>query len=61
MGTPGFRDWWEKRGTWFSDEFREHIQKTLKTLPDYERWPTDSDGLPLIHNSVRSPLDPNWH
>ena len=38
MGTPGFRDWWEKRGSWFSDEFREHIQTTLEESADYERW-----------------------
>ena len=38
MGTPGFMDWWAKRGTWFSTEFQEHIQKILETLPDYKRW-----------------------
>ena len=38
MGTPGFKDWWSKRGTWFSTKFQEHIQKTLETLPDYQRW-----------------------
>ena len=38
MGTPGFKDWWEMRGSWFSKEFREHIQKTLEKSPDYERW-----------------------
>ena len=38
MGTPGFRDWWAKRGTWFSIAFQEHVQKTLDTLPDYQRW-----------------------
>ena len=26
MGTPGFRDWWEVRGEWFSAEFREHLE-----------------------------------
>ena len=38
MGTPGFKDWWEMRGSWFSNEFREHILRTLEALPDYERW-----------------------
>ena len=38
MGTPGFMDWWAKRGTWFSTEFQAHIQKTLETLPEYQRW-----------------------
>jgi hypothetical protein len=38
MGTPGFRDWWAKRGNWFSTKFQEHIQKTLETLPGYQRW-----------------------
>ena len=38
MGTPGFRDWWDMRGAWFSADFRKHIQKKLEALPDYERW-----------------------
>ena len=38
MGTPGFRDWWAKRGPWFSTAFQEHIEITLKSLPDYQRW-----------------------
>jgi hypothetical protein len=38
MGTPGFRQWWEKRGTWFSTEFQRHVQETLESLPDYHRW-----------------------
>lgn len=38
MGTPGFRDWWAKRGTWFSPEFQKHIQGILESLAEYERW-----------------------
>ena len=38
MGTPGFSDWWSKRGSWFSSAFQEHIQETLEALPDYQRW-----------------------
>ena len=37
MGTPGFAEWWDKRKTWFSNEFQEHIQQTLESLPDYQR------------------------
>jgi hypothetical protein len=25
MATPGFRDWWEVRGEWFSAEFRDYL------------------------------------
>ena len=38
MGTPGFRDWWHKRGNWFSSDFRRHIEETLESHGDYERW-----------------------
>lgn len=38
MGTPGFLDWWSMRRSWFSVSFQEHIDTTLKDLPDYRRW-----------------------
>ncbi len=38
MGTPGFRQWWEKRGSWFSTDFQKHIEEIFETLPDYQRW-----------------------
>jgi hypothetical protein len=38
MGTPGFADWWEMRGSWFSSDFQVHIQEVLDGLPSYQRW-----------------------
>ena len=38
MGTPGFRQCWEKRGSWFSTDFQKHIEEIFETLPDYQRW-----------------------
>lgn len=34
MGTPGFGQWWEMRGSWFSPSFQEHIEETLEGLRD---------------------------
>jgi hypothetical protein len=38
MGSPGFADWWELRGNWFSSDFQLHIQQVLNGLPSYRRW-----------------------
>lgn len=38
MGTPGFGQWWEMRGSWFSSSFQEHIEEILEGLPAYRRW-----------------------
>jgi hypothetical protein len=38
MGTPGFREWWEMRGSWFSAAFQDHIADIMETLPEYQRW-----------------------
>jgi hypothetical protein len=47
MGTPGFEQWWAKRGNWFSMSFQRHVNKIIESLPDYERWmiqnPEDSN------------------
>jgi hypothetical protein len=37
MGTPGFAEWWNLRGDWFSRSFRDHITNTLATIPEYRR------------------------
>lgn len=38
MGTPGFDDWWERRSSWFSADFRAHIATVRDTLPGYRRF-----------------------
>jgi hypothetical protein len=38
MGTPGFQQWWDKRGDWFSTLFQQHVNEVVQALPDYERW-----------------------
>ncbi len=41
MGTPGFEQWWEMRGSWFSTSFQQHVIETLEGLPAYRRWPSE--------------------
>jgi hypothetical protein len=38
MGTPGFADWWELRGDWFSSAFQEYASATLAKVPGYRRF-----------------------
>jgi hypothetical protein len=40
MGTPGFEDWWDVRGDWFSAEFQMYVADALKTAPTYRRFAT---------------------
>lgn len=40
MGAPGFAEWWERRGSWFSEEFQQHIEATLRTIDPYQRHGT---------------------
>jgi hypothetical protein len=42
MGTPGFVEWWELRGDWFSSLFQDHIAELLDELPEYKRWTSNS-------------------
>lgn len=44
MGTPGFADWWEMRGDWFSSAFQDHISATLETIPAYRRFAEGASG-----------------
>jgi hypothetical protein len=37
MGTPGFRDWWEVRSDWFSEQFRNHVTESLDGPAHYRR------------------------
>lgn len=35
MSTPGFRDWWQIRGEWFSPDFQAYINRLVAmSLPD---------------------------
>jgi hypothetical protein len=38
MATPGFADWWERRSSWFSADFRAHIAEVQGSLPEYRRF-----------------------
>jgi len=38
MGCPGFEQYWEQRGSWFSTSFQKHIMETMKSHPAYRRW-----------------------
>jgi len=38
MGTPGFGQWWDMRGSWFSTSFQQHVMKIMETLPAYQGW-----------------------
>lgn len=40
MGSPGFAEWWERRGSWFSAQFQQHIAETQKTIAPYQRHDT---------------------
>lgn len=46
MGTPGFAEWWEMRGAWFSPEFQAHVSETLGELSSYRRWDRESAADP---------------
>ncbi len=38
MGAPGFKQWWERRNSWFSTAFRDHVAATLAEIPEYQRF-----------------------
>jgi len=38
MGTPGFADWWQNRGDWFSLEFQKYVKERQQDLQEYNRW-----------------------
>ena len=44
MSTPGFAEWWERRGGWFSASFQEHVKQVAGHAPAYRRWEENLPG-----------------
>ena len=44
MVTPGFAEWWERRGAWFSTSFQEHVRETAGHASSYRRWGGSPSG-----------------
>lgn len=45
MSTPGFAEWWERRGSWFSTSFRAHVDEMRHDVPGYQRFGGPHPGV----------------